>query len=328
MLVFQGTEGALDENPDIAKLIVVPRRARFTERFAELRNLWRRYDLSLAAVATDRALLYCWAAGRRRVGLVRPGLQNHMKTVLLDRHVALDDLDTHTVSMGLNLADALGIESAYRVVPPGAKEQDLDALLTRLAPLAGRPFALLHPYPKFAYKMWSGVAWVSLAQWLHDQGFGVIFSGGNEAEELAYVESLARQLPRAPLTLNLAGTLTLGETAELIRRATIFVGPDTAVTHIAAATGTPTVALFGPSNPVKWGPWPYSWTHSKSPWERRGDQRQGNVALLQGPGDCVPCLLEGCQRHIRSSSDCLQHLSAESVIKAADTLLAEARKVV
>lgn len=327
MLVFQGTEGALAENPDLAEVIVVPRRADVAARMAELRRLWRRYDLALAPLATDRARFYCWAAGRRRVGLVNPGLKDRAKTLLLNQWLGFDDLDTHTVAMGLRLAELLGIEPCFEVVPPGIAPGSLDALLARVEPLAGRPFVVLHPYPKFAYKMWPPAAWIALAQRLQQRGLGVLFTGGDEPDELAYVAAIARVLPGDRFTLNLAGTLTLGATAELIRRARLYLGPDTAVTHIAAATGTPTVALFGPSNPVKWGPWPCGWASSQSPWQRRGSHRQGNVVLLQGPGDCVPCMLEGCQRNIQSSSDCLERLSAEAVIEAAETLLSDAHRV-
>ena len=55
---------------------------------------------------------------------------------------------------------------------------------------------------------------------------------------------------------DLGGSLAFAELTPLIEGARLFVGPDTSVTHLAAATGTPTVALFGPSHPVAWGPWP------------------------------------------------------------------------
>lgn len=323
MLVFQGTEGALAENPDLATVIAVPRRAGLAVRIAELRGLWRRYDLALAPLATDRARFYCWAAGRRRLGLVNAGLKDSAKTLLLNRYLSFDDRDTHTVAMGLRLAEALGIARCFEVVPPGVAPGKLEGLLARLGPLAGSPFAVLHPYPKFAYKMWPAAAWIALAEWLRQRGLAVVFTGGDEPEELAYVAAIAGALPSDAPALDLAGTLTLGAAAELIRRAKLYVGPDTAVTHIAAATGTPTLALFGPSNPVKWGPWPRGWTSDASPWQRRGSRRQGNVFLVQGSGDCVPCMLEGCQRHIRSRSDCLDQLPVGRVIDAAESLLAD-----
>ncbi|MEJ0045617.1 MAG: glycosyltransferase family 9 protein [Rhodospirillales bacterium] len=107
----------------------------------------------------------------------------------------------------------------------------------------------------------------------------------------------------------------------MIRRAKLFVGPDTSASHIAAATGTPTVALFGPSNPVRWGPWPKGWSEPDSPWKLAGSGRHGNVYLLQGTGACVPCKLEGCEAHIHSWSDCLLMLDANRVIDAASELL-------
>lgn len=322
LLVFAGTEGVLEGNPDIAQMITVPRRAGLIESIRQLRRLWRRYDLAITPLPTDRARIYCWAAGRRRIGFLQRVAQDRAKALLLDQTLLFDDLDTHTVSMGLRLAEMLGIAPCYAVVPPGITPERVNALLTRLRPLAGTPFAVLHPYPKYRYKMWTHAAWIALAQALYARGLAVVFTGSPEPAETAYVDEIARALPNGNGALNLAGTLSLGETAELIRRARLYVGPDTAVTHIAAATGTPTIALFGPSNPVKWGPWPSTWSSSASPWSRRGSGRQGNVYLLQGPGECVPCMLEGCERKLDSSSDCLEKLAVGTVMEAVTALLA------
>ncbi|MCA1957238.1 MAG: hypothetical protein LDL14_01750, partial [Nitrospira sp.] len=110
----------------------------------------------------------------------------------------------------------------------------------------------------------------------------------------------------------------------LLSRAAVYVGTDTAVSHMAAAVGVPTVVLFGPSNPVKWGPWPKDYpVNENSPWKTKGTQRQGNVLLLQGAGDCVPCYAEGCGRHVNSLSECLQQLPSALVIEAVRTMLAQ-----
>ena len=322
MLVFRGTEDALQGNPDIAQVLAFPRRPTLGETFAQIRSLWRKYPLALSPLPTDRARLYCWIAGRRRIGLLRAGAQDRFKGLLLNQWSWFDDLDTHTVAMGLRLAEMLGVAPCYAVVPPRMRPARLDGLL---APLADRPFAVLHVYPKFNYKMWPREAWIALASWLLTQGMGVAFTGGNEPAERAYVDAIVRRLPADALILNLAGSLSLGETAALIRRARLYVGPDTAVTHIAAATGTPTIALFGPSNPVKWGPWPSSWSSADSPWTRRGSGKQGNIHLLQGPGECVPCLLEGCERNVDSGREGLRLLSVETVYQAAAPRLSETR---
>ena len=106
--------------------------------------------------------------------------------------------------------------------------------------------------------------------------------------------------------------------------ARIYVGPDTSVTHLAAATGCPTVALFGPTDPRVWGPWPAGGLDT--PWQASGTiQNRGNVWIVQNPLPCLPCTFEGCERHIGSASVCLEELHAEQVLAAADQALAKAR---
>jgi heptosyltransferase-3 len=120
---------------------------------------------------------------------------------------------------------------------------------------------------------------------------------------------------------NLTGKLKFSEVAKLIASSRVYVGPDTAVTHLAAATGAPTVALYGPTNPVKWAPWPHGFRENRNPFERKGTQHIGNVILVQGAGDCVPCHEEGCDRRRQSKSRCLEELDSATVIQAIESAL-------
>ena len=106
----------------------------------------------------------------------------------------------------------------------------------------------------------------------------------------------------------------------LLSRARLYIGPDTSVTHLAAATGCPTVTLFGPTDPRIWGPWPVGGL--AEPWSASGSiQRRGNVWLIQNPLPCMPCMLEGCERHIASRSTCLDELAPEQALAAVDQAL-------
>ena len=72
------------------------------------------------------------------------------------------------------------------------------------------------------------------------------------------------------------------------------------MTHLAAATGCPTVALYGPVNPRLMGPWPVGGL--AEPWEPAGTiQRRGNVWVVQNPLPCLPCEKLGCVGHLDSS---------------------------
>jgi len=116
-----------------------------------------------------------------------------------------------------------------------------------------------------------------------------------------------------------------GELTALIGAARVYVGPDTAITHLAVATGTPAVALYGPTDPRLWGPWPVGGTNEI--WQAAGTiQRRGNVWLVQNPLPCMPCQLEGCERRLDSESQCLDELSPQQVIAAADQALAAAKR--
>lgn len=321
VLVFEGTEGFLLGNPDISQLIAVPQRPGWRRQLKLVAGLLRRYDLAVSALPSDRAVLYAWLAGKKRIALLEEG--QRWKQSLLSAWAPFDNMATHTVRMNLRLAELLGIAPVGEVVV-GWKADDEAGLLRKLPDdWFSMPYAVLHVYPKFPYKMWHASGWSALAQWLAGQGIRVALTGSAAPDELVYVEDVCRMLPAS--ALNLAGQLSLAENACLVSRSRLYVGPDTALTHMAAALGVPTVALYGPSNPVKWSPWPKGFAPDRNPFELRGAQRVGNVMLVQGEGECVPCFEEGCERHVNSFSDCLQHLSPQVVIAAARVMLESPR---
>jgi len=318
VLAFAGTEGFVTGNGDVRRVLTVPERPRLLNHLRFALTIARRYDLALSLVPGDRPTLYAFIAGKRRAGLLLASRKHRWKRALLNAWVPFDDANTHTVLMHLALLKAIGVAPVREVVVAWtpADARTADALL---APLAGAPYAVLHPYPKFRYKMWHESGWRELARWLYERGFKVVVTGGPDAAEREYVSRVTAAMPEA---LDLAGRLTLGALACVLSRAALYVGPDTAVTHAAAALGVPTAALFGPTDPVKWGPWPAGYTSASNPWRRHGDQSVERVRLVQGRARCVPCLGEGCEKHVESTSDCLMHLSPQIVIAALRDLTA------
>ena len=321
VLVFAGTEGLLTGNRDVSRVLTVAERPGMVAHLAFVASLARRYDLALSLVPGDRPTLYAWAAGRRRAGLLDPTAKARWKRRLLDAWVPFDNDETHTVRMHLALLDTIGVAPLAQVKAAWTLADEARAY-EALAPLEGARFAVLHPYPRFRYKMWTESGWSAVAIWLRERGYAVVLTGGPGDDERQYVASVAS---RSGDVLDLSGTLSLGAVAYAISRASVYVGPDTAVTHAAAALGVPTVAIFGPTNPVKWGPWPAGADASGNPWRRVGSQSAGRVRLVQGAGECVPCGQEGCERHVLSSSDCLTGLSPVAVIAAIADVLGLAR---
>ncbi|MGH8687226.1 MAG: glycosyltransferase family 9 protein [Burkholderiales bacterium] len=318
-LVFAGGEGALEGNPDV-------RRAIATER-GEILPLWRalgqRYDLAVIAETADRPHLCGWLAARRRVGLLppEPG-KRWWKSLLLERSVISPAEQPRPVAYRA-LAEALEIEWRPAMVAPTAHTPaaawrelvEFDAATER--------FAVLHLAPRFRYKRWNTPGWHALIAWLHGQGMRVVITGGPGADELAYAREVLAGV--RPSVTDTTGRLRFAQTADLLRRAAVYVGPDTATTHLAAACGTPTVALFGPTDPRLWGPIPREGL--AEPYEKvQPLQRRDRVVLLQEPSlACVPCQQEGCERHRQSRADCLDRMDAARVIEAALELLESGR---
>lgn len=321
VLVFEHTEGVLLRNPDIHRVITVPARPGFWAHLRLISDLFRRYDLALTTLMGDRPTLYVWIAGKTRVGMQDGSRKQRWKQHFLSSWAPYHHLDTHTVLSNLGLADLLGIKRSYEVVVAWDSSDETSVVETMPFDIGVEPFAVLHMSPKFRYKMWQRDGWIELAKWFEKNGIRVVLTGSGAPDELAYVGQIFHSMSSG--TVNMSGKLSLAESAFLISRARCYVGPDTVVTHMAAALGIPTVALFGPSNPVKWGPWPKGYDEDCDPYRMKGTQRVNNVVLLQGGGDCVPCMEEGCDRHIASLSDCLQYLPVASVIAALRELLNE-----
>ncbi len=299
VLVLEGVRGIFEGNPDIDRIIEVAHRRPFFKRWREIRQLWRRYSHALAPVSSDRARFYGFVAAPTRIGFINPHT-SALSRSLLTHALPFDDHNIHTVPHNLRLLEPLNIPKDFTVVPPTTSKTSVQR---------EDDLVVIHPYPKFRYKSWPMEHWIRLINGLVKQtDCRIILTGGSDTEEIAFTQAIARPTS----AINRAGQLTLAETADLIRSSRLFIGPDTGITHIAAATGTPTVALFGPTNPVKWGPWPWA-CQETSPWQDRGSQQCGNVFLIQGEGDCVPCHQEGCDQHPLSASHCLDTLEVARV---------------
>jgi heptosyltransferase-3 len=310
-LVFRGTEGILEGNPDIANALTLRERASAGESAALLGKLWRAYDLAISTQSGDRPTLLAWAAGRQSVGFVdASGLMATIKRAALDRPVPLVG-GTHRVPEVLSLAESLGVPGVSEVVPP------------RVQPVQrpDRPYALIHAAPMFRYKRWTAEGWRGLAAPLTVRGLGVVATAGPGEAEQRYLDEVwdgAADIQRVD-------PLSWGELTGLIAGAQLFVGPDTSVTHLAAATGIPTVALYGPTDPRLWGPWPARGVDR--PWDAAGTvQNRGNVWLVQNPPACpwsiLPCQQEGCERRLDSYSRCLDELTVSQALSAIDAALA------
>lgn len=122
-----------------------------------------------------------------------------------------------------------------------------DLRLPRLAPEHGE--VVVHPGAASAARRWPADRWRQVVRALVGRGHDVTITGGHR--ESGRCAGIADGLPQVR---NLAGQLSVSELADLVSGAPLLLAGDTGPAHLATAYGTPSVLLFGPISPARWGP--------------------------------------------------------------------------
>ena len=156
-----------------------------------------------------------------------------------------------------------------------------------------------------------------------NQGFQVVLSASPAKQDVQLNHDIMSLLAEEikGKVINAAGKLSIPQAGTLIRSAALYIGVDTSITHLAAACNTPTITLFGATPPTNFGPWPNGFIGEQPYQLRARTQTVGNVTILQGPGECVPCRKAGCLDKADSYSECLDLLEPKQVIEAVQKAL-------
>ena len=213
----------------------------------------------------------------------------------------------HTVESNLDALRRLGLypeenEKSLVMVPGEEAQARVDRMLADEG-IAPKGFIQMHPASRWLFKTWTDAKNAALLRALVADGHRVVVTGAPDAKEREILGRIVAQAA-VPVT-DFSGKLSLREMAALSARARLFFGVDSAPMHIAAAVGTPVVALFGPSGEHEWGPWrvPHRVVTSAHP--------------------CRPCGNDGCGGG--KISECLTTLGVDEVYAAVQELLGRER---
>ena len=204
------------------------------------------YDVAVDLQGAMRsAVLARWSGARAVYGAAEPrespaSLWYTRKVVARGRHV---------IEQNLSVAEAL-IEHRMKL-PHAELPRDLQAearIEQRLAELGIGDFAILNPGAGWGAKRWPAERYGEVARKLADQGVRSILNDGPGEEELVRAASAASRGTAQAMRC------TITELIALMRRARLFIGGDTGPLHLAAALRVPAVAIFGPTDPARNGP--------------------------------------------------------------------------
>jgi heptosyltransferase-3 len=327
--VNSGTEAMVEGNPDIDRVIVFDRRTRDAGgagrwreegRFLGEIRAWRP-DLAVQLTEGDRGAILAFLSGARfRVG-VAPGRRGLWGKEKLFTHLSpRPSLYRHAVLRDLDVVGAAGIPPAdpgLRFFFTEADRSRAAALLAGAGIPAGAPYAVVQPGSRWKFKCWTDEGNAGLIAHLARRGLFPVVTSGPAPEEVAQVERIRGLCPAS--SASLAGRLTFKELGALISSARLYVGVDSAPMHLAAAVGTPVLALFGPTGAFNWAPWEgIDWGYTES--STRGTRSAGRHLVLQKEWECVPCGEDGCPGTKRSR--CMEEITIGEVTEAVDRVLA------
>ena len=180
------------------------------------------------------------------------------------------------------------------------KQAVINSLLKAEHIPADRPLIAIQPFSLWQYKEWKKENYAALiGQIIEEYGAAVIITGSPDEKERA--EEIIRLIKHENV-YNFAGKTSVGMLAALLSVCNLFIGSDSAGIHIAAAVGTPTISIFGPSSSASWAP--------------KGEQ---HVVVQNKKFSCIPCRNKGCQD--TEISRCLDELSVDEVMQAIRTQL-------
>ncbi len=216
-------------------------------------------------------------------------------------------LYTHLVNYALDAPESAQFMRLLTPFGLSDRSPSLDGMLTdavsRLEPPPVAPVrdaVAVYAAASTPYKQWPIECFKQLITFIVEElELSVVLIGGKEAAPVSHrlAAVFKGRAESAQTVVTMAGRASLLETAAMLRQSRFFVGTDCGLTHLAVAVGVPTVTLFGPSDPLKWGHPP-----------------PRHQVLHQGLS-CSPCFIFGYHRLCRTH-DCMTAITVDDAIAA------------
>ena len=222
-----------------------------------------------------------------------PGLMRLVQQLRRKRYDLVVDLRTDGLTLFLNARRCLtrrgnraagghAVERHFAVIGPREEISEIPATCVwlsqheqefaqrQLAVLPGTRWLALGPGARWASKRWPLTSFQALVQQLQPRFDGVVLLGNSNDADSCQQLMEHTALP----CLNLAGKTDLLQAAAVLEQATLFIGNDSGLGHLAAACDTPTFTVFGPGDPHRYHPW-----HPQARWMQSDSGDIADVAV-------------------------------------------------
>ncbi|MXP67939.1 putative lipopolysaccharide heptosyltransferase III [Pantoea sp. Aalb] len=265
VLLYKETRPILESHPAISQLLMIDRNWKNESCWqkicheAELVSTVRAYHYDLVINLADQwrsAVITGLSGAMVRIGFAFKKRDNmlwrwcHNQLVTTDKHHQL-----HTVEQNMSALTPLGfsIKNAKTSMHFSMADRQKVKSILELQQIKNS-FIVVQPTSRWLFKCWDDEKFAQLIDILSNDGYTIMLTSSSEKKEMAMVAKI-KSLCHSQNIISLAGQLSLPQLAALIDFSQLFIGVDSAPMHIAAALGTPCLALFGPTKLQQWWPW-------------------------------------------------------------------------
>jgi len=260
----------------------------------------RGYQIIIDAHNVIRSnILYRTIRAGRKLQLSK---QQVRKFLLIKFNLNLFDETVHQYDRYMELAGQLGISGKKSLpqlhLPPEAERKAKN--ISERFSCPGRGIISIAPGARWDTKMWGGDKFISAANQLRGLGFNLILTGG--AAERNLTERMTSSIKGE--VINTAGDLNILETAAVLKHSDLLITNDSALLHLSELTGTPVVALFGPTV-REFGFYP----------------RLKKSRVLEKNLECRPCSRNGAKPCPHAEKSCLVLIESDDVVESVLSVL-------
>lgn len=329
VLVRRGTEAVLENNPFIKEIYTdgeitsnqqmhkrtkcsLPKRLGQIPRGLRLIRQLRRqkFDLAVDFNGGDRSAILAFFSGARERICYKPTGGFAGKASLFTatyppitgkKHRVLENAELVSLFAQIrSKCDSGALPAGSLVLRPTEKNLSWAEAEWQKESAPTAPRVLLHPTSRVAYKCWAPAKWAEVVQRFQTTfGAQVMVTCSPDPKEVELAKAVLDLCATRPAQR--LGAMNLGQLAALIQCADLFLGVDSAPMHMAAAVGTPVVAVFGPSCDTVWSPW------------------GKNNCVIRRPCACLDQKRNVCS--LEKGVNCLNSIPVEEVFKAAAEIL-------
>ena len=268
--------------------------------------IYKKYDLSICVVPSDRAILYGILAAKTSIGVSgntwwKNKFLTHSYRNIDEQNIILNNLQA------LKFLDIYPEKINFSIKYSDEATQKAQQILKNLNI---KKYFIFHPAAQYAYKMYPLKARNKLLTELTKLGLEIIVTGGPSAIDIQTSKEID-EINTFDNVHNLIGKTSFEVYAALVDQSEFYLGMDTVNMHIAAALNKKIYAIFGPTFPLIWGPW--SNENQSGASQSYGSEEYGNIKIFQAKIPCVPCGMAGCNdKH--GKSECLYQIPPKVVI--------------